>query len=174
MPAASTPRPRHTSPASRHADRASAPKDSGNPEQSRNRCPPPRERKRRWFSLFFMREASGQRGQRGQRFPSDFAAEWSARSARSAVFCPFQSPRARLSISRGSIAQLFRPKRIEGGVTKKEPSNRGLLSLWVFTNNVALFLVPILTSSRLNLRSTMIKRAYHSSHSVQSSWVLRT
>ena len=164
MPAASTPRPRHTSPASRHADRASAPEDpsSGLPglfhrkslekaTQSRvETAAPPRERKRRWFSLFLC--------------------ERRVVNAVSAVsaFLPFQSPRARLSISRGSIAQLFRPKRIEG-VTKKEPSNRGLLSLWVFTNNVALFLVPILTSSRLNLRSTMIKRAYHSSHSVQSS-----
>ena len=85
-----------------------------------------------------------------------------------------------LPVPQGKIINLAREHRAtfsaekDRGVTKKEPSNRGLLSLWVFTNNVALFLVPILTSSRLNLRSTMIKRAYHSSHSVQSSWVLRT
>ena len=81
-----------------------------------------------------------------------------------------------LPVTEGKIINLAREHRAtfsaekdREGVTKKEPSNRGLLSLWIFTNNVALFLVPILTSSRLNLRSTMIKRAYHSSHSVQSS-----
>ena len=52
MPAASTPRPRHTSPASRHADRASAPEDPGNPEQSRNRCPTSREEEAVVFFVF--------------------------------------------------------------------------------------------------------------------------
>ena len=128
MPAASTPRPRHTSPASRHADRASAPEDPGNPEQSRNRCPTSREEEAVVF-LCFLSE---------RRVVNAVSAVSAFLRFRCGVVNAVSAVSAFQSLPLTSPSLL---REIEG-VTKKEPSNRGLLSLWIFTNNVVLFLVP--------------------------------